>query len=72
MPRGVKKSPISIDEQIAEVQTKIDSYQSKISNLNAKKKMLLASKEKAEVDALYQFVKQSGKTPAELLAELSK
>lgn len=71
MPRGVRKTPSSIDEQVAELQVKIQHHQSKIADLTAKKKALLASKEKVEMDALYQLVKTSGKSPSELITELA-
>lgn len=72
MPRGVKKTPQSIDVQLEEIRTKIEAYQSKINSLNAKRKALLESKEKAEMDALYRLVKESGKTPEQLIQELSQ
>lgn len=71
MPRGTRRTAKSIDEQIAEIQMKIQTYQAKIAKLNAEQKSLTASKEKAEMDELYQFVKKSGKTPTELLSQLT-
>ncbi|MBE6906453.1 hypothetical protein [Marasmitruncus massiliensis] len=72
MPRGVKRTPESIDSQVAEIQSKIELYQSRITELNTKKKSLLASKEKAEKEALYQLVKQSGQSPSDIIKQLSK
>ena len=72
MPRGVKRTPESIENQIDEIQTKIKLYQSRITKLNAKKKALTASKEKAEKDALYQLVKKSGQSASEFIKKLSK
>lgn len=72
MPRGVKRTPESIDGQVAEIQSKIELYQSRITELNTKKKSLLASKEKAEKEALYQLVKQSGQSPSDIIKQLSK
>jgi septal ring factor EnvC (AmiA/AmiB activator) len=71
MPRGVRNPVKTINDQIAEIEEKIVSHQAKISDLSAKKKALLASKEKAEMDALYKMVKQSGKTPSELISQIS-
>ncbi len=71
MPRGVRNPIKTINDQIAEIEEKIVYYQKRISNLSAKKKELLASREKAEMDALYKAVKQSGKTPSELLSQIS-
>lgn len=71
MPRGIKRTPKSINDQIDEIQQKIQNYESKIMVLNKQKKTLLASKEKAEIDELYQFIKKSGKTPSELLSVLT-
>jgi chromosome segregation ATPase len=72
MPRGVRNPIKTINNRIAEIEEKIVNYQTKINTLNAKKKELLASLEKAELDALYKAVKQSGKTPAELLSQISE
>jgi hypothetical protein len=72
MPRGIKNSVKPIPEQIAEIDSKIQSHQAKIAKLNAKKKKLITSKEKIEMDTLYQLVKQSGQTPAELFSKLSQ
>jgi len=71
MPRGVRNPIKTINDQIAEIEEKIVYYQKRINNLSAKKKELLASREKAEMDALYKAVKQSGKTPSELLSQIS-
>lgn len=71
MPRGVKRTPSSIDEQVAEIQVKIQRYQTKIAELTTKKKALLASKEKVEMDTLYQLIKTAGKSPSELISELA-
>lgn len=71
MPRGVRNPVKSITDQISEIDQKIVNYQQKISNLSAKKKALQSSKEKAEMDALYKIVKQSGKSPAELISQMS-
>lgn len=72
MPRGVRNSVKTINEQIAEVEAKIANYRKKISHLNSKKKQLLASREKAEMDALYKAVRESGKSPSELISEIER
>lgn len=69
MPRGSVKP---LDEQLGDIDMKIQHYQNKINDLNNRKKTILASKEKEEMDALYQLVKASGKSPAELLTSLAK
>ncbi len=71
MPRGVRKAARPIEEQLEEIQMKIQSYQTKITSLNAKRKSLLEAKEKSEMDALYRLVRESGKTPEQLIQELS-
>lgn len=72
MPRGVKRSPESVEQQLEKIKEKIKTYQSRIAGLNAKKKALTVSKEKAEINSLYQFVKDSGKSPSQLIEELNK
>lgn len=72
MPRGVKRTPELIEEQIKEIQTKIKVYQARISKLNAKKKALQQTKEKAEKDTLYQLVKNSGQSASDLIKKLSE
>jgi len=71
MPRGVRNSVKTINDKIAEIEAKISTYQKRISKLSAQKKELLASKEKAEMDALYKAIKQSGKSPLEIISEVS-
>lgn len=72
MPRGVRKPQKPFEDQIAEIDLKISTHQTKISELTAKKKAVISQKEKSELDALYQYVKDSGKTPAELIADFKK
>jgi len=71
MPRGVRNSVKTINDKIAEIEASISTYQKRISKLSAQKKELLASKEKAEMDALYKAIKQSGKSPLEIISEIS-
>jgi chromosome segregation ATPase len=71
MPRGVRNPVKTINDKIAEIEEKISYYQKRISKLSSQKKELLASREKAEMDALYKAIKQSGKTPMEFISELS-
>ncbi|MGI6577732.1 MAG: hypothetical protein ACOX1Q_06865 [Eubacteriales bacterium] len=71
MPRGVRNPVKTINDKIAEIEEKISYYQKRISKLSSQKKELLASREKAEMDALYKAIKQSGKTPMEIISELS-
>lgn len=69
MPRG-RKALKPIEEQIAEIDAKIDLYQSRLSAAKARRKSLMGIKEKADMDALYQAVKESGKSPTELIQSL--
>lgn len=71
MPRGIKNPIKTIENEIAEIDERIAAYQVKISSLAMKRNELMESKEKAELDALYQFIKQSGKTPKEFMSQLS-
>lgn len=72
MPRGIRKSPAAIEEELSEIETKLRSLEEKVNSLNARKKTLLASREKAEMDMLYRLIKESGMTPAEMISHLSK
>lgn len=71
MPRGVKNPVKTIENQIKEIDERIAAHQARIESLNEKRKDLLSSKEKAEMSALYQLIKQSGKSPNELLLQLA-
>jgi septal ring factor EnvC (AmiA/AmiB activator) len=66
MPPGFRKPKIlkSISEQIAEIDEQI-------ANLKVKKKELIAEQEKQAIAQLLEAAKSAGKTPAELVAELS-
>jgi len=60
MPRGSRKS---IEDQIADVETKIQELQ-------AKKKELLEAKEQEDIRRLLDAVKEAGTTPEELVKQL--
>ena len=60
MPRGSRKS---IEEQIADVE-------SKIQELQTKKKELLEAKEQEDIRRLLDAVKEAGTTPEELVKQL--
>jgi len=70
MPRG-KKAIINYDEEIGILEKRITHYKDSIVELQEQKKLLLDEKEKSEMSALYQAIKESGKTPSEFLAALS-
>jgi phage shock protein A len=71
MPRGKKKSALqNIEEQIEKIDSDIEKCQDKIDELKSKKKELLDSKEHAELEALYEKVKASGKTIDDVLNAL--
>lgn len=70
MPRGRKASSKTFDEQIAEIELQIVEYKQEIERLKAHKKAIFAAKEKAEIDKLMVILKESGKTPADLIATL--
>ncbi|MET0016687.1 hypothetical protein [Oscillibacter sp.] len=61
MPRGSRKKPI--EEQIADVE-------SKIQELQTKKKELLEAKEQEDIRRLLDAVKEAGTTPEELVKQL--
>lgn len=60
MPRGSRKP---IEEQIADVETKIQELQTK-------KKELLEAKEQEDIRRLLDAVKEAGTTPEELVKQL--
>ena len=60
MPRGSRKP---IEEQIADVETKIQELQ-------AKRKELLQVKEQEDIRRLLDAVKEAGTTPEELVKQL--
>ena len=60
MPRGSRKP---IEEQIADVETKIQELQ-------AKRKELLEAKEQEDIRRLLDAVKEAGTTPEELVKQL--
>ena len=65
MPRGRKKSTQTVAEQIAEIDRQI-------SELQEKKKGLLDLQEQNAIKQLLDAAKAAGKSPMELVAELTK
>ncbi|QNK42209.1 hypothetical protein [Caproicibacter fermentans] len=62
MPRGVRKS---IEDQISEIDLKIQELQEK-------KKQLLEEKEQEDIRQLLEAAKESGLTPADLVKKLTE
>jgi len=62
MPRGTRKS---IDEQISDIDLKIQELQEK-------KKQLLEAKEQEDIRQLLEAAKESGFTPADLVKKLTE
>lgn len=67
MPRGVRSLNKTVESQIAEIDARITKLQTRLTDLKNKRKELVEAKEKADFDALYKAVKESGMTPSELL-----
>lgn len=67
MPRGVRSLNKTVENQITEIDLKIGKLQTRLATLKAKRKDLLETKEKADFDALYKAVKESGMAPGEIL-----
>lgn len=63
MPRGIRKQPMGLEEQIAEATEQIKQLQEK-------KKKLLAEQEQRDMKLLLEAAKESGLTPGELVARL--
>lgn len=73
MPRG--RRPITekaLDIQIAQIDQEVENYKNKIAAAKEKRKKLVERKNKANMDALFEAVKASGKTADEFLKELQK
>lgn len=71
MPRGKRKNALqTIDGQIEKINADIDKYQAKIKDLELKKKILLDSRKRAEVEALYAKIQASGKSIDDILKVL--
>lgn len=68
MPRGRKPVLESVDAKLATIDSEIEAYKSKISSLQAEKKVLIEKQKKMELEALYKAVQESGKSVEELIA----
>lgn len=73
MPRGRKKlSAQTLDERIADTNAAIEAKKAEISALKELRKDLMAQKQKSEMSALYEVVKVSGKSPAEIMELMAR
>ena len=72
MPRGRKPVLESVDAKLATIDTEIEAYKSKISSLQAEKKVLLEKQKKMQLATLYEAVKASGKTVEEILSMIDQ
>ncbi len=71
MPRRSKKEiRMSYEEQIQEIENKIEEHKEAISRLKKELKEKRAAKEQADLEKLAAFVKESGKRPEEVLSIL--
>ena len=68
VPRGRKPVLESVDAKLATIDSEIEAYKSKISSLQAEKKVLIEKQKKMELEALYKAVQESGKSVEELIA----
>ena len=69
MPRGMKKQ-INYEEELKKIDMQITRWKNTILELQERKKVLIQEREAAELSALYQAVKASGKTVDELISAL--
>ena len=69
MPREKKNKP-SFDDQLAKLDEKIATQKEKLTALNEERKELLAQKEASELAELNAVLKETGKSPADILAML--
>ncbi len=71
MPRRSKKEiRMSYEEQIQEIENKIEEHKEAISRLKKELKEKRAAKEQADLEKLAALVKESGKSPEEVLSIL--
>ena len=69
MPRGRRKIEVkTLEEQIIEIDSEIESYQQKIQEAKAKRKELTDKKKQKEIDALYAEIQASGKTIEDVIS----
>ena len=69
MPRGVKKP---IDEQIEQIDQKVQFHKEKIDILHAKRSQLLAEKRDEELFELYKLMEEKGLAPDEVISIIQK
>lgn len=68
MPR-VKK--INFQEELSLIDAQIEKYEQKINLLKEEKKAILRRKEDAELTILYDYIRQTGKSVSEFIAEVN-
>lgn len=64
------KKPINFEVEIATIEAKIQRHQKSITELKVKRKALLECKNTAAYDSLIDAIKDSGKSPEEVLSML--
>lgn len=73
MPRGKKKSALqTTEEQIQKIDASIEKYQDKVKELETKRKILLDSRKRQEIESLYDKIQASGKSIEDILKVLDK
>ena len=73
MPRGKKKSALqTTEEQIQKIDASIEKYQDKVKELETKRKILLDSRKRQEIESLYNKIQASGKSIEDILKVLDK
>lgn len=72
MPRGRKKMPETIQEQIDDLESKIENAKNTLKDLQSRKKALEEKKEQEELAQIRAFIENSGKTVKEFLSELTE
>lgn len=71
MPRGKKKSALqTTEEQIQKIDASIEKYQDKVKELETKRKILLDSRKRQEIESLYEKIQASGKSIEDILKVL--
>ncbi len=67
-----RKKNMTLEEELNYLEKEIEKTSELLKQLKNRRKEILQCKEEADLKALYEKIQESGKTVAEVLAEISK